>query len=704
MNIAIKDFLNTNTDYNIPNLLMGHQVATIDYLFKSVIKENKSVLLYHTMGSGKTILCLVFALLNSIKKKIIIVVPNNTMIYMWTTQLEKAISMLPNILYNTNNIQIKTRVKFIDEINSFTSSLINKIKIYEDHLIFIDEAHNFFGNNSGYNLIKIKNNIQSNFILITGSPISNTVEPLRDVLYILKNNTAFDNKYIKKGKRVFETSLTKEGKKYITEELKDYITYYDQENTNIPSYSFFGTKVISYPVVMCQMTDEQSRNYDKMTKLIPDNNDIFSKILLNESFFSFGDIDYYNNFDRLIGQNKELYPGLNISGNYLVGKELTDLKLSSKFRYFVDNYILEMKRTKKFSYFRNSKIGSLVIRSVMRANGVSEYDREIVNNFRCTKCNLKRECMKKLNKNCTPAKFAIITANELNNNSNIINIILDKYNEPQNDDGDYLMFLFGSKIISESYTLKEVKDIILLTVPDTKSELLQIISRALRSFSYKDIINTEILIKILISIKKDTNVYNIIKTDNKKIKWNINDIDFNISDIDKYGDFIKNTDIEYDIKKLFYLEVKSYNSEELLEIFKKLHCDYYSEPCDEIKPLIFYEKIKRIFYDTFTLDNIRNLFVIKMKGEYKSILDNQSLDKFILELKNKGLYVYNSKFKNSLLLHSNTIESETEVVKYCKYKEKKNNVENNFFHLIPLRLISPSYMMEININALMNNK
>lgn len=45
--------------------------------------------------------------------------------------------------------------------------------------------------------------------------------------------------------------------------------------------------------------------------------------------------------------------------------------------------------------------------------------------------------------------------------------LLDVYNSPENDDGSQLMFLFSSNIMSESYTLKEVRHIWFMTIPDT---------------------------------------------------------------------------------------------------------------------------------------------------------------------------------------------------------------------------------------------
>lgn len=672
MNNNILEFLSKWDKFNTPNLLLPHQVATLDYLFRKCVHENENVLLYHKMGSGKTILCLTFALMVSAKNKVLIIVPNNTIVNIWQSSVEKCINILPFLEYTLSNISIKTRVKFVEEVNNYNEDIMNKIKMYDDHYIIIDEAHNFFGNNSGINIIKIKQSIEARFILLTGSPISNTIEPLKNILTIINKNTTFDNRYINKGKKVYEITLNNEGRKFVTNELRGRVTFYDQESSNIPQVYYKGYSLISYPVIFCRMSRLQSEYYNKVLKELDNNTDIFSKSLMNASFCVLGDPKNYTHFNNLIGTTKELLPNLTLSGNILKGKALETLDISAKFKYFRDRYIINAESTKKFVYFANSKIGSLVIRSIMSNLGLTEWDKDIVNKPRCTRCGLRNKCKEK-GSLCKYMKYAIITSTELNTNTNIINIILDKFNSPSNDEGDEIMFLFGSKIISEAYTLTEVMSIIFLTVPDTKTELTQIVSRALRSFSYKDVNKGEVEIKILVAIREKSDISMFLKN-NKETRHEESSINQTKESITRFVDIVNEDKLDYDVKKMFYLEIKSERSDILLKIFKNSHQGYREPPVPELERIVFYETLKRIFYKDVSAENIRDYFIM---SNDKYIMAQNKIKDFSKELENGDSVIYNKKFKNSIILFF-----------------------KNYFHLIPIRLRQDKYLMSIPVTDL----
>lgn len=670
MNSRIYNYFLSLSNSKIPDTLLPHQIATLDFLLRKCYHDKESVLLYHKMGSGKTILTLSFALLVSKTHKVLIVVPNNSVgSLVWMGDLNKVLSILPHIEFNLENIQIKSRTKFMEEVDHYNSSLINKVQIYDDYFIIIDEAHNIFGNNSGINIIKIRKSINSVFILLTGSPISNTVEPLKDMLIILKNDKNFNNNYIQKGKKVFEIKLTEEGKKYVENQLKGYVSYYNQESNLIPNYYYIGRKLIYYPVVFCEMSELQLKWYDIAKKSIKENEEMFSKIMLNASFCVLGEIDNYININNLIGTYKELLPNLNISGNILIGSELVTLNISSKFKYFRNKYISNMEASKKFIYFSNSKIGTLIIRSIMRANGISEYNKDIVNNYRCVNCNLDHSCPKLLNKLCKPAKFFIITSNEMNNDTMLMTNIIQKFNSFDNINGENLMFLFGSKIMSESHTLTEIKHIIFLTVPDTKAELNQTTARALRSFSYSNIKDTEITIEILLCVNgKSSIIKNLIHEKESKY-LNTSLIYSNSKIIENYIKMLNDIDskLDYDLRKILYLEVKSSRSDDLLKILKKSHINYDEGVVNELKYIVYIETLKRYFYTNKYIINIDNVFNIS------KILTEKDLNEFLNKLEN--IIVYNDEFRNSTIIKI-----------------------NNISHLIPLKILQKKYLMSLNIN------
>lgn len=661
MNIELLKFF--MTDKRIPNALINHQIATLDYIIRTCYYDKRSVLLFHKMGSGKTRLALTLALLFSNDIKSLIIVPNNNIISWWKRELSVLIRVLSYLPINLNNIQINTRNKFIDELNSMNSTLINRAQTYKKHYIFIDEAHNFFGNNSGINIIKLKKNIPSAiFVLLTGSPISNTIEPLKDLLMILNENSSFEAKYINKGDKVYQTYLTDIGIKYMKEQFKGLVSYYNPLKHMVPRHIFLGTKLISYPVIYCPMSELQSKWYNNIRLHITDTEEMFSKNIMNVSFCALGELENYTSILNKKDKNLRLLPGLFYNGHIITGSELVNLNISSKFKYIVDKYINNITMTKKFLYFSNSNIGALIIKSIMRANGISEYKKDIVPNFRCVFCNMERTC-----ETCKPVRFVIITSIEMSISPTISLIeLIDRFNSKTNKNGEEIMFLFGSKIISEAYTLTEVKNIIFLTIPDTKTELSQIIARSLRSFSYDDIINTVVNIEILVSIDEN-NEYFKNNVANNKIYKSLTSIT-KIKDqqtIDKYVSDLNTKNIDYDLKKILYLEIKSDRSEIFLQILKGSHINYKDMYCKELKPIIYHERLKYYFFTnkfTINIDNLFNKNMITPVGNYKNIV------------------LVNDEFGNSLLL---------------KIRSKKTK-DKYVYHLVPIKITNSNYLMLIN--------
>lgn len=245
----------------------------------------------------------------------------------------------------------------------------------------------------------------------------------------------------------------------------------------------------------------------------------------------------------------------------------------------------------------------------MLAHGVSEYGKEVVNNFICTICYRKRSCDK-----CIPMKFFIITSKEISaiSVSPTINEIINIFNMKSNDNGDELMFLFGSKILSEAYTLTEVIDIFFFTIPDTRSELMQIIARALRSFSYSDI-NKSVLIYLLVATTKETNIEKYIKSNYHRKEFNQTTIDISESkELERYVNELndENNKLSYDVKKILYLEIKSERSNAIHSILKSLNSFYKDKIDPNIENTFVLELLRRYCYHNsrFLINNFINIF------------------------------------------------------------------------------------------------
>ncbi|CCU55480.1 morph, VETF-s early transcription factor small [Adoxophyes honmai entomopoxvirus 'L'] len=606
--IILEDLRNDNIPNNIAQIL-PHQLATLDFLYQNCINNDNSVLLFHKMGSGKTIISLLFSIIICNIKKVIIVLPSYSILEMWKQNLYRSLILLPNKEYNLQNIEFTTRTKLNEDITVVgkTDIINEKIKNYNDYIMIIDEAHNFFGNMTGSVLSTLRKNTNIIYILLTGSPITNTVSTIKDIVELLTRETFDENKYIKiGGNRVFEKSINNDGIDFLNKNLKGLISYYDEERKDVPEVKYRGKKIFLCPLTLCPMSKMHEENYYEVARNIK--NDMFIKILMSVSLVSLGPISNYENFAQFMETDKKIFDNLYISNGKFTGSELIDLNISSKIKKFRDTIFSERNVGKRFIYFANSTIGSAIIRSVMIANGISEYGKEIVNNFACVNCIKDKNCH---GNECIPMRFVIITSKELNKgNSNYINNILSIFNEDINDDGNNIMFLFGSKIISEAYTLKNVKDIWFLTVPETKSELDQCVARAVRSFSYKDT-NTKVIIRICIASTTNTLSNDVSKTIEQYKDVNISDIHKNTL-LNKIELLLTESSytLSYDFRKQLYSELKFEKSKVADNIFKNLTILSFKDIEPTVLECFVLEKIRRFCYynNRFKLsDLIKNI-------------------------------------------------------------------------------------------------
>lgn len=637
---------------NIPHTL-PHQLATIDYLYKKCKEKSESVLLFHKMGSGKTIISLLFAILVSNEYKIIIILPNVNILQLWRDQLEKSLILLANEPYNINNIIFTTRSKFNEENEKFKNVNYNvKNDIYNKCITIIDEAHNFFGTVTGEILLNLRKTTNIIYILLTGSPITNTVETLKYIVELLINKPFDESKYIENiGNKVFEKKINKACISFLNEKLKGLVSYYHGKDKDIPIPYFHGTKIYLYPVIFCYMSKIQEENYKKIAESTI--NEMFIKLLMNVSLCALGNKENYENFENIIEQdNLQLLPNLYIKNRLLAGTELVDLNISSKMKKLRDSLLTE-KYGKRFVYFANSTIGSVVIKSVMYANGISEYGKEIVQNPVCINCFKLKTC-----KTCAYMKFCIITSKETTKNYNISEL-LDIFNNELNDDGSDILILFGSKIISEAYTLRNVTDIWFLTVPETKSELKQCIARAVRSFSHKRS-DIKIRINLCIAIPKhiqkiDSEVYtNKLVEDIKKMESLTIDDDNRTVIYSKFEKKLnEDKNLTYDLKKQLYLELKSEKSKVADNVFIKLSELYSNVPDDNILYILIIEKLRRFsyIYEEFTISQFMSFlfekFVINGYDEIK-----KKILKYINMCLNDSLVVYNKNLNSKCYLYN----------------------------------------------------
>ncbi|AAF14969.1 m081R [Myxoma virus] len=600
MNSAVIELFRHHVN-NIPNIL-PHQLATLDYLVRSIIDENKSVLLFHIMGSGKTIIALLFALVASRFKKVYILVPNINILKIFNYSMDVVINLF-NADYILENIFIYSTTSFYS-IN-YNDNVINYngLSRYNNAIFIIDEAHNIFGNNTGELMTVIKNKNKIPFLLLSGSPITNTPITLSNIISLMSDEEINFGDIIIQGKKVFQILLNEHGVNVLKNILKGRISYYKMPDTDLPGIQYHGKSFLDTRVVYCNMSKLQEKDYINVRKMC--NNEMFEKNMNNVSLAVLGQLNLINNLDILFQeQDKELYPNLKINNGVLYGEELVTLNISSKFKYFITK--IESLKGKHFIYFSNSTYGGLIIKYIMLSNGYSEY-----NGSQGTHPKLIHG---------RPKTFAIVTSKMKAS----LEDLLVTYNSLANDDGSQIMFLFSSNIMSESYTLKEVRNIWFMTIPDTFSQYNQILGRSIRKFSYKD-------------ITQPVNVYLLAAV--------YSDFNDTIESLDDYSLEEINT-LPFDIKKLLYLKFKTKETNRIYSILENISDSYTQPPHPHIVEIVLGEIVRQFFYHHSRIKHNDE----RLLAAVKSVLTNtEAAKKYIKEIVDGHFFVSNKVFDKSLL-------------------------------------------------------
>lgn len=552
------------TKFNI-NKLLPSQIATLDYLCKMVIDEKKGVLVYHGMGTGKTNLGIVFALLASLNNIVYIAVPSSNLLLMWEEAISNIYTLIFGIKIKRNHIKVVTHETFINDV------------VIENAIAIIDEAHRIFEKD-----FYSKNRLR--YVLMTGTPFSNTVYSIKNIVSILTGQQL----NITDRNRVFDIKLNEEDLDSIRNNKDFKVSYLTLSDKNNSTSKYMGENVITMSVIKCPMVEPQLSIVENHLKI---HGKAGASIINNP--------EVQNDFFCVVGgnilssdneSNKVLDFGLTFQSGIISGVEMSKLNISSKIKYMM-NDILENKGKRHFVFFVNSHYGTIVLDSVFSAHGICNH-KNTVNNYFC-KVHWTRHGKKY--HDCTPLRYVIITSHI---NDQIIIDTIAKYN---NGDIDIIC---GSKIISEGYTLKNTSKVWILTIPYTPSLLDQIIARTVRQFSHD--VKTVVEINMLASTM-DTDV----------IKHSYNEIQT----------LLDSTDILYsfDIMRVYYLELKKLNIDEVDDIIKDIG-SFDSGP--DIHPLLdglikYYECIRliRMFRDDKPRTDL--LYPINILKDY--IKDNKSI-------------------------------------------------------------------------------
>lgn len=161
----------------IISILKPHQKNIINYAIDNNDKIHR-LFLFHSLGSGKTItslsLAFIYKILNKTEDKIVVVSPLSIL-----QNFTKEIKFLG---IEENLFEIHSYGRFLRKIQQETSYLKNKI-------VILDEIHNYRSNNKGTNELIKATFPAKKVILLSATPIVNSVEDFSTIIAILNKIT-----------------------------------------------------------------------------------------------------------------------------------------------------------------------------------------------------------------------------------------------------------------------------------------------------------------------------------------------------------------------------------------------------------------------------------------------------------------------------------------------------------------------------------
>jgi hypothetical protein len=451
-----------------------------------------SLLLYHSMGTGKTCTSIATAehlLTNKIVKKVVIISRGENLLRNFQRELVMVCTngkYIPSTLvsrngdlYKDNNVKITdnefyrqtkklysrnyefdTYYKFAGRIERRNDFIQSK---YENCLFILDEVHNMkfnedVGNVEKMDVYKIFLNLFNNLttrhvLLLSGTPMVNNANEIANILNLLHKNSPcptgihFDNKFLKNDK--FNNDSSMEFDSLIKGKVS-YLKNKMDDSVEIIHKGIIGKELEYYKVVESKMSEYQSKLYHDNLKMDIDNPDIFAKSQ-QASNITITDME----MDIVL---KKMDTALSIKNKLSLVR-----KYSCKFASIIKNVLDNpTKNTFIYSIFIEYGVNQLV--KFLQKFGFSQAS---------TTYNLQPK-----------KRFLLITSKS---NSNTTRKLLKIYNSPENKNGELIQCIIGSETVSEGYSFMNVQHIHILSPNWNYAKIDQAIYRGIRLNSHKDL-------------------------------------------------------------------------------------------------------------------------------------------------------------------------------------------------------------------------
>lgn len=370
---------------------------------------------------------------------------------------------------------------------------------FKNSLIICDEIHSVYNtvqkNNWGVALQTILDYHKSvKAVFMSATPINNSPSEIVDLMNLLipaenriKKEDFFDKKKIKPGALEKLKKLSVGRVSYLV----------DKNPAFFPSRSFVGVplKSVKYlKFIRCPFNEKHHKTYDfiynkEAQTLSQDNRYLLDFILPNPEgnlgLFKTSDLKKIQDAD----QKWKSSHNINIVDNIPTGEflHINNLKnVSVKYFTMMTDImtLIKQKQGKIFIYHNFVTMsGVLFIKEILLHNGIIDEFMSSAKNTVCSICgNVKKNHT--TDHTFKPARF-IIAHSGLDKNT--IDRSIVKYNSSLNSRGENFMILLGSRMIKESYDLKAIRHIMIVSRPDNIATLIQIMGRAVRKHSHSNL-------------------------------------------------------------------------------------------------------------------------------------------------------------------------------------------------------------------------
>ena len=689
--------------------LLNHQIFVKNYLNSST--PYKSLLLFHGLGSGKTCSAITIAetykrnLIGNISKKALVLVSGSAIEQNFRKEIhdvnkgynqctfseyltykpyepevikQKKVDNLIDSFYEIEHYQ-----RFTNKVNNIRSSSTEKEyqtwieNNYSNRVFIIDEVHNLKEkieenkNLKRYDIVKdiisYSKNIQ--LILLSGTPMSHSSKEIINILNLMLYNEGYNpvnvDDYFDMNGSLLESKITE-----LRNLFRGFVSFVRQENP----YTF-ATKDIEGVLIDEIINDK----FDKLNIKVDKNIDykIFPCYMEGKQKEHY--MDYIKN--KKINSTEMIQLGLfgyNVDNKKQIYKLPFDIFRIDKIKNYSIKYynlyknILKSPVAPIFIYSNYIERCILMLTSMLLKNGIRlsnsvrktdpilfskktfSQARHNPTNPLCYKC-YKQESAHDKDHEFHPLSFEYIIGET---QEDIQAKIISTFNSYENREGKLIKILIGSSVLKEGVSLKNTRQVHIMDPWHNLSRIRQIIGRALRHCSHKDLAKDE----------RNVKIYQYASLLEKKYEGGeYKDI------IDELYD-IKNIEIPVDIIKmngkdnpLFSYDLAVYKRANLLD--------------KEIK------KIERVLKEVAVdchLNKELNIDTLDEKDKYEcSFIDYQTEKKQVLDLStyntvfkqsyiDYAILIIKEMFKNILLLTFN------EIIEYNEFNSdiyKENNYE-----------------------------